>query len=186
MNKRYIALLGAVLEAAALLSALGVSMFNPQAEAPAISQAVEPHYLAYSTGEQSKLFLESAQASYGYWTQNDTAMTWFTDGPIIHKGDPVFVVNATIRNDYTQTNPYKVNPDNTSFVVLTAALYDKNGTQIEAPQAYPRVDTNYFNGHLSTLDSGETATFTLYLSTGSRNVDHFELNVEVVSSMAPP
>lgn len=186
MNKRYIALLGTVFVAAVLLAALGVFMFHPQAEAPAISQTVEPHYLTYATGESSKLFLESAQANYGYWTQNDTAMTWFTDGPIIHKGDPVCIINATIRNDYTQTDPYKVNPDNTSFLVLTTALYDKNGTQIDAPQAYPRVDTNYFNGHHSTLDSGETATFILYLSTDNRNVDRFELNVEVVSSMPSP
>jgi hypothetical protein len=143
-----------------------------------------PHYLAYSSGNESKIFLLSAEPSYSYWTQNSTHMDWFTNGPIIHKGDPVFIINATIRNDYTQNDQNRVNDSNFSWVVLNIVLYDKNRI-IDALQAYPQVDTR-LNGHIFTFNSGETTSFGVFMSTSNRQIDHCEILVTIVSSMPPP
>ena len=142
-------------------------------------------YLNYSSGNVSKVFLVSSEPKYSFWTQNDTHMDWFTNSSVIHKGDPVFVVNATVRNDYTQNDQYRVNSDNVSFVVLTVKLFDRNNNPIDALQAYPQVDTR-LNGHIFGFESGKTTSFELYLATGNRNIDHYEIFVEVVSSMPPP
>jgi hypothetical protein len=144
-----------------------------------------PHYLAYSSGNESKIFLLSDDPTYGYWTQNDTHMDWFTNGPIIHKGDPVFIINATIRNDYTQNDQNKVNGDKFSWVVFNIVLYDKTGTVIDALQAYPQVDTR-LNGHIFTFNTGETASYGVFMATGNRQIDHYEILVATVSSMPPP
>lgn len=146
---------------------------------------VNSNYLYYSSGNASKVFLVSAEPMYGYWTQNDTQMDWFTNGPVIHKGDPVFVINVTIRNDYIQNDQSKVNSDNISFVVPTVRLFDKNNNTIVALQAYPLVDTR-LNGHIFGFDSGKTTSFELYFATSNRKIDHYEILVETVSSMPPP
>jgi len=144
-----------------------------------------PHYLAFSSGDESKIFLESTKASYGYWSLNDTHMDWFTNGPIIHKGDPVFIINATVRNDYTQNDQYKVDSSNRSSVVLNVKLYDKDGAVIDALQAYPQVDTR-LNGHIFRFNSGETFSFGLFMATNNQNINHYEILVATVSSMPPP
>jgi len=148
-------------------------------------RVVNSTYLNYSSGESSKIFLVSAESRYDIWTQNDTHMDWFKDGPLIHKGDPVFVINATMRNDYTQNDLNKVSSTNYSAVVFSVKLYDKGNSVIDAQPAYPRVDTR-LNGHVFAFKSGKIDSFELYLATDNRNVDHYEVLVELVSSVPPP
>jgi hypothetical protein len=115
-------------------------------------------------------------------------MDWFTDGPIIHKGDPIFLVNATVRNDYTQNDKsgiVSVLEGNSSFVVLTITLYDKSGNVINALQAYPQVDTDYFGGSVFTVDNCSN-TVEIYLSTNKWSIDHYRVFVAYASSMPPP
>jgi hypothetical protein len=72
------------------------------------------------------------------------------------------------------------------YLFPAGALYDKNGTVISALQAYPQVDTNFYNGHLFTFDNGETATVELVFATSNRNIDHYDISVANVPSMPPP
>jgi hypothetical protein len=152
----------------------GVTFYSGSNLSTSNIKVVNSTYLNYSSGNVSRIFLLSEEPRYGYWTQNDTHMDWFTDGPVIHKGDPVFVINATIRND-----------DNRSFVVLTVLLFDKNNNTIDALQAYPQVDTR-LNGHIFAFESGKPISVELYLATSNRNIDHYDIFVEYVASMPPP
>lgn len=160
--------------------------FSPKTKLPISTVAPQvPHYLAFSSGNESKIFLESAKSNYGYWSLNDTHMDWFTNGPVIHKGDPVFIINATLRNDYTQNDQSRVDSSNGSFVVLNVKLYDKDGAVIDALQAYPRVDTR-LNGHIFRFDSGKTAAIGLFMATSNQNIARYEILVATASSMPPP
>jgi hypothetical protein len=188
MDKKRPLVIIAVLSVALLIVGLYWSSggFSSNTELPTNAVVAQsPHYLAFSSGNESKIFLESAKASYSFWSLDDTHIDWFTNGPIIHKGDPVFIINATLRNDYTQNDQYKVDSSNRSFVVLNVKLYDKDGSVIDALQAYPRVDTR-LNGHIFRFDSGKTASIGIFMATNNRSIDHYEILVASVSSMPPP
>ena len=63
----------------------------------------------------SRLFLVSAKATYG-----------------MHNGQACFIINATVRNDYTEQQPPPMDnfPSNSSGIAyfgLTAKLFDKTG-----------------------------------------------------------
>jgi hypothetical protein len=174
-----------------------ISMSNPSAPTPTPTPSfstsnikpVNPHYLAFSYGNESKIFLISAEPKYDYWTQNDTHMDWFANGPVVHRGDPVFVVNLTIRNDYTQNDSAgavsAVDSQNRSSVGFTVTLFDKNNNVIDALQAYPQTVTA-LNVSFFSFKSGEAESFELYFATGNREIDHYILFVAYVSSQPAP
>ena len=52
----------------------------------------------------TRIFLISATTYYGY--ANETVKAGNpAEGNIINKGDPIFIINATLRNDYNPQNP---------------------------------------------------------------------------------
>jgi hypothetical protein len=160
---------------------------TPNASPAAEIKPLNPQYLPFFyENATSKIFLESATPRYGNWTNSDTPMTWFNNGPVIHTGDPVFVVNLTVRNDYTLNDQTRVNSLNFSTVILYVTLYDANNSVISAPQAYPKVDSNYYTSNQWSFDSGKSSSFELYFLTADRNVDHYQISVALVSSMPPP
>ena len=160
---------------------------TPNVSTPADIKPLNPQYLSFFyENATSKIFLVSATPRYDYWTKNDTPMTWFTNGPVIHTGDPVFVVNVTVRNDYTLNDQNRVNSANFSVVILYVTLYDGNNNVISAPKAYPKVDSNYYTSNQWNFDSGKSSSFELYFLTTDRNVDHYQISVALVSSMPPP
>jgi hypothetical protein len=150
---------------------------------------VKSEYLNFRSDGVSKIFLVSAEPKYAYWTNNDTHMDWFINGPVIHKGDPVFIVNLTVRNDYTQNDSAgivsRVDSQNRSSLGFTVTLFDKNNHVIEALQAYPQTVTQ-LNVSFFVFESGETESFKLYFATGNRSIDHYEVFVAYVSSMPAP
>jgi hypothetical protein len=148
-------------------------------------KAVNSEYLNHSSGDVSKIFLVSSEPRYDFWTQNDTHMDWLSNGPVIHKGDPVFVVNASVRNDYPLNDEKRVDGGNRSHVGFTVALFDKDNNVISALQAYPQRVTQ-LNLSFFTVKSGETTSIELYYATGNRNIDHYEILVAYVSSMVVP
>jgi hypothetical protein len=190
VNKNNKVLLGVALAlVVALFAILGI-IFNPKDSLSTVNiKAVNPQYLPYSSSNATKIFLVSAEPRYGYWTQNDTHMDWFSNGPVIHKGDPVFVVNLTVRNDYTKNDGAgvlgRVDSQNRSSVGFTVTLFDKDNNVISAVQAYPKTVTQ-LNLSFFALQSGETASCELYFATCNRNIDHYEIFVAYVSSVPAP
>ena len=102
-----------------------------------------------------------------------------TEGNIINKGDPIFIINATLRNDYNPQNPLPLSSNNYAFIFVTATLYSQNVT-IKAKDVSP---TNpevgpYLTAFLG-LNSGETASVEVWIATSNRNIDHYEINLSV-------
>jgi hypothetical protein len=152
-----------------------------------------PHYLKvagnggfmakYASGfsfteNKSKIFLLSAEPRYGYWTQNDTHMDWLEHEAFIHKGDPGFIINVTVRNDYTQSDGWTiVNPDNMTEIGLYVVLHGKNGSIIDAFQAYPSPNDNIFTCYI-----GETTSFEIFMATNNRQIDSYEILVAIIAA----
>ena len=92
--------------------------------------------------------------------------------PGIKKGDSCFIINVTIRNDYSAENPlpdhnlYNIsNPE--ANVYLTAQIFNTQG-QIKATDVTPPYPTVPLDGAYTSLASGENATVTIYLATSHK------------------
>ena len=128
---------------------------SPSGKIPATNaKLINPGYL-----NDTKLFLVSANATYG-----------------AHNGQACFIINVTVRNDYTAKQPPPMdnwlgNSTGEAWFGLTATLYDKNG-QVNAdnidqgvPIGVPEVG----------LYSGETATFQINMGTSSLSIDNYSI-----------
>ncbi len=131
----------------------------------------------------TRIFLVSATTYYGYANQTIKSPNP-AGGNEISKGDPIFIVNATLRNDYSPENPLPLSQDSYAYIFLTATLYTQNST-IKANDVSP---TNPFVGPFLTayigLNSGETGSVEIWMSTANRNINHYELNLDVFGT--PP
>jgi len=133
----------------------------------------------------TRIFLVSTQTYYGY--SNETIKSGNpAEGNIINKGDPVFIINATLRNDYNSANPLPLSTNNHAFIFLTATLYSSQNVTIKATDVSP---TNpqvgpFFSAFVG-LNSGVTASVEIWLSTASRNVENYTFNLDVFG-IPPP
>ena len=127
-------------------------------------------YTGYLNG--TKLFLVSAKATYG-----------------VHNGQACFIINATVRNDYTAQQPPPMDnfPGNSSVAAyfgLTAKLYDKTGliassdvtSSGSVPLGVPEIS----------LDSGQTCTVEIDMATSSRSVNHYSISLVDIAGYPIP
>jgi hypothetical protein len=134
----------------------------------------------------TRIFLVSATTYYGY--SNETRKL-NPDNPaqgnIISKGDPIFIINVTLRNDYNPENPLPLSSDNYAFIYLTATLYSQNGTinAKDVSPTNPEVDMPNPTAIIG-LNSGATASVEVWMATANRNIDHYEINLSVFGT--PP
>jgi hypothetical protein len=127
----------------------------------------------------TRIFLVFATTYYGY--ANETVKSPNpTEGNIISKGDPIFIINVTLRNDYKPQNPLPLSADNNyAYIFLTATLYSQNVT-INAKDVSPT--DPQVGGFLTAslgLNSGETASVEVWMSTANRNIDNYKINLDV-------
>lgn len=152
---------------------------------------ISPHYLRtipdlFGNSSETRIFLAEANPRYGYY--NETVHPSNPDYPEVHKGDPVFIINVTLRNDYTEDNPPPGGFDynNASTIILKTQLYDKNGA-IEARDVTPPYPGGF---HVSSqsyeIKRGETISFDIYLLTSNREIDRFELYIYYIYSIPMP
>ena len=161
------------------------------------SAVVEPAAPSYL--DNSSIFLTSATSAYGPYPFASAVSPKLGSTPVIQKGDPCFIINATVRNDYTLENlppnqegtTYYANgtatntPSADVYVFLTASIYDKQGRIIQAtdvtpPYGYPS------GGAFVNLQSGANATLTIYLATSQQDIDHFDLIIRYVGVIPLP
>jgi len=122
--------------------------------------------------DATKLFVVSANSSYG-----------------THNGQACFIINVTVRNDYTAQQPPPMdhwlgNSTGEVFFGLTATLYDKNGqVQVKAknidqlvPQGVPELG----------LNSGETASFEINMATSSRSINGYSVDLVEIAGYPIP
>jgi len=127
----------------------------------------------------SRIFVVSTNASYGYYPY-PTVMT------LAEYGEPCFIIDVTIRSDYsTQNPPPDPNPGSASlYVFLTAHLFNGEN-QINATDITPEV--GFVNGGaFASLNSGESATLTIYLATNNTNITSFQIVTRFISGIPVP
>ena len=158
---------------------------------------VEPAASSYL--DNSSIFLISATSAYGTYPFTSAVSPKLGSTPVIREGDSCFIINATIRNDYTLENlppnqegtEYYANgttvniPSAGVYVFLTALIYDKQGrilqaTDVTPPYGYPS------GGAFVYLQSGENATLTIYLATSRQDINHFDIIVRYIGVIPLP
>ena len=148
---------------------------------------VTPHYLTSAGGVERKIFLVNASARYSFWRENDTIIGYNYEPPppgmdhglpVVKTGDPMFIINATVRNDYPPENSRVCNDvftnENYSYVSLDAKVFYDDGTEI------PSVNTDARKGmvgYVFKLGVNETRTIEIPLATESRNIAYYEIYV---------
>jgi len=165
---------------------------SPVSPASADAQPSVPGYIG-----NSSIFVVSASSFYGQYPFASAVGPPPGSTPVIKEGNPCFIINATVRNDYTLENlpPNQVTlyysngtaePKSAHvYAFLTARIYDKQGNVIQAIDVTPPY--GFWNGGAyATLASGQNATLTMYFAASQKNVGHFEIILKYVGSLPPP
>jgi hypothetical protein len=149
-----------------------------------------PHYPIYPSfnGDESKIYLANANGTYGAYPF--ASVPQMGSNPGIEKDAPCFIINLTVRNDYTDQNPLpgsdlwgRNNTDASIF--LTAKICNAQGAiaAVDVTPPYPGIP---YSGAYIGLSGGETTTKTIYLATNHTDIDHFEIVVEYIGAIPPP
>jgi hypothetical protein len=142
-------------------------------------QAFTPHYMVYD-GAESRIYAVSEVTNQAIADQNYFAY----DGSLVSQGSGIFLINITLRNDYSSDNPppaagTPVSPiDGTVYLSLKAALFDGDipisTINLSPSQFYPgSVDETGV-----VLASGQTGNFQLALATNQTNITAYKVNIE--------
>jgi len=155
-------------------------------------EPVAPQYLPYNETESS-IFLSSATISYGPYPGPSVNQMGNTPG--IKKGALCFIVNATIRNDYSEENPPPdqklfniTNADVSAF--LTAQIFNTQGQVNATDVTLPYPPVPYPGALVGNLASGNSTTVTIYLATNNQDIKPQDINrfviiLEYVGSLPP-
>jgi hypothetical protein len=190
LGKRLIMAVGLFILIAAFVTVMFALWSNPTSNIRPLS----PQYVKLRNGNDTRIFLVSAIPSYGGYAFADAKVYPGPGSPEIHRGDPCVIINVTVRNDYDAINPLPPylsigHPNSTrAEVSLSAQLYDRDNRIIEAMDVtppLPRVPAE-LNSPISSMKSGETLSYNMYLSTGNRNVETFTIVAAYVGAEPPP
>jgi hypothetical protein len=152
---------------------------------------ISPHYLnnvpdLFGNFSETQIFLLAASPRYGYC--KETVKQNYFGFPDINKGDPVFIINVTLRNDYTEDNPPPggFGYNNASIIIMKTQLYGKNGT-IDASDVTPPYPGGLHTSAQSySIKRGETISFDIYMLTDNREIDSYELSIYYIYSWPMP
>jgi hypothetical protein len=174
----------------AMLTFIIIYFLQNQVSTPTVAnvEPIEPQYLTYN-GNASRIFMVSATPTYGSYPGPTVSQRDGTPG--IQKGAPCFIINVTVRNDYSIENPL---PDHAIFnfsnpkasVFLTVQIFNNQG-QISATDVTPPYPSISYPGALVyNLDSENSTTITIYLATNHQDIEQFKILLEYVGSVPPP
>lgn len=146
------------------------------------SSSKEKHYLTYYPslldygGNETKILLLASTAKYDSYKQSFQNLAGS-----VNKGDPCFVISATIRNDYTEAKPQGY------FVSLTALLYNKEGEVVGRVMSPPPLLGSLHGSYAEVnLGNGETAVFNIYVAYDKQDVGRYELYVLGIQDAPTP
>ena len=131
---------------------------------------------------ESKIFLvSSTNHRYGFYNWNYSHWN-------IQMGDPCFIVNVTVRNDYT-TDPIHTDENSPAglyynHVKLTAFLYDQDGRVNSVDVTYPI--NSLHGGHVFKIEPEETYSVELYMATETTDIERYEIYVAYIGSAMEP
>jgi hypothetical protein len=134
---------------------------------------VSNYYLPSGNGSDSKIFVLSAYANYGYYPFA-TRYSVPSGTPVVTEGEPCIIINSTIRNDYPTS----------MWTFLTGQLFNGE-TQINTTDltqvGLPLLSLTY-----ACLNSGENATLSIYLAANNWNITSFKIVLVYVGEIPPP
>ncbi len=162
-----------------------VTVFPVFSEVPAWT--VEPsssYYLCDRALNLTKIFVVSATPKYGFYPVDplNNAIPF-----MITKGTPVFILEVTIRNDYTPQTPLWRNDSGGNYscsdvwFCLRAVLTDENGSVLHVPAVTPPYPQMPFGVPQFFQKSGTTQIYNLYFLVNTRNVSHYQIYVSYLS-----
>jgi len=140
------------------------------------------YYPGFNEGNETMIFhISTDKPRYGFYNWNDTK--WY--GGEVNEGDPCFIVNVTIRNDYTDPiiEDSPLNGTFYEYVSLTTYLYDEQGRVDAVDVTYPI--NRIWGGHFFSVKPGETHSLEVYLATESKNIEQYEIYVNYVEPLPP-
>ncbi len=170
-----------------LVAALGIYL-SQTTSSPATVEPISAHYLSYNN-IASKIFLLGAATSYGNANETLTG----ANGVVIQKGNPLFIVTITLRNDYTSDEPAPALPnqgqtspaDGTAYLYLTAQLYNKNGVVNATDVSISDFSMPAIQGTGCVLASGQTSSINIYMATTHTDITKCEINLVVLGDSIP-
>jgi len=143
-----------------------------------------PSYLTDRRGNEMKIFLASTdnlRIDFCNWNYNAGG------GIEVQKGDSCFIVNVTVRNDYT--DPIWTDADTppdlyNNHVKLTAYLYNQQGKVDAVDVTYPI--NSLHGGHVFVVEPEETQSVELCLATDCKDIERYEIYVTYVGPAMEP
>jgi hypothetical protein len=142
-------------------------------------------YFADLHCNETKIFLVSTgKPSYHVCSCKYSA----SGGVEVHEGDPCFVVDVEVRNDYT-TDPIWTSENAPSdgyynHMKLTVHLYDDEGKVDAVDVTYPV--NSLHDGHVFVVEPEETHSVELCLATDCRDIQRYEVYVAYVGPAMEP
>jgi hypothetical protein len=194
-------LIATILIVAAIVLVVASTSVIKQKPSP-VELTASPQYLPYQN-TSSGIYLVSATANSRAFPLSDIIPSHPdnvepTPTPIIRTGESCFIVNATLRSDYTKENPspnqWPNNGDNSAtsqtpneyaYVYLTAKLYDKSGQEISISDITPPFG-HPNGGAILCLHNGETDHVKIYLATSRTDIDHFTVDAWYIGVIPVP
>lgn len=182
IKTRKVAALAVVLLVCAVLASLLFEICSTGNSAAPSVEPQTPHYLSWK-GNPGKIYLVSAMPSYKVANQTYTS----PDGQQILKGNRLFTINLTLRNDYTNEDPppamgTPVSPvDGTAYVRLNFTLRNKNGDVNTINVTPPDFSSPSSDDTGLVLASGQTNSVEICLATNQTDISQFDVNLLSVS-----
>jgi hypothetical protein len=150
-------------------------------ESPSVVQPAELGYLQTSSGNLTKIFLVSANASYEDYPA-DVVQQWNNE-TVVQKGEPCFVLNLTLRNDYALTDSIEpaqkipiLNYTGFMWMKVSVSLFDKDGNQVNATDI-THADVPFPSAGEFSIHSGDIKAVDVVLATSNRNIDHYKVTL---------
>jgi hypothetical protein len=204
IRRRKRGLLLLLVAAVLVVAAIVLVVTSPPAgqKSSPVELSATPQYLQYQNAS-SGIYLVSATANSGAFPLSDVIPPHPDDvvptpTPVIRNGESCIIVNATLRSDYTLSNPSPnqyitflgndtddKTPADYAYVFLTAKLYDKTGQEINTTDVTPPYGfTN--GGALLLLHNGETDNIAVYLAASRTDIDHFTVEARYIGALPLP
>jgi hypothetical protein len=167
-----------------LVSVLGGYYLYESSNAPTI-EGPSSGYLTRTSSSETLIFLVSTDnPRYGVYEGSDAQWS----GGEVHEGDPCFIVNVTVRNDYTK-DPLSTDEDSppgmyNKYVKLTAYVYNQQDRVDAVDVTYPI--NSLHGGHVFTVEPEETQSVELYLATDSKDIERYEIYVTYIGPLMEP
>jgi hypothetical protein len=156
-------------------------------------QSISGYYLplqsAPQQGNESKIFVVSANASYGNYPFHTVTTGPYQNPPTIiaKHGEPCVIINVTLRNDYSSQNPGPYHYSNSStwvYVRLSAKLF--SGTSQITAKDITNAASAGTTEALVSFKYGQTETVSIYMATDNTKITSFQLAPGYIGELLPP